>query len=158
MDPAALDLRDIHLPAEPGWWPPAIGWWLLLALLLAAAVFAWLRWRRHRAERVRRAALAALEGVVQRCGGEPDCLTGELSVWLRRVALSVGARREVAGLTGEAWLAALQRLSPASRLPRDYGHLLTEGPYRSQVPADARELDGLVAACREWTLKLELAE
>ena len=52
-------LRDIHLPVEPGWWPPAIGWWLL-ALMLAAAV-AWLawrlaaRWRRFRPARTARA-------------------------------------------------------------------------------------------------------
>jgi hypothetical protein len=30
-----LAIADIHLPAEVGLWPPAIGWWLLLALLIA---------------------------------------------------------------------------------------------------------------------------
>ena len=50
MNPGApdpLQLRDIHLPADPGWWPPAPGWWLLAAVLVAllawAVVFGWRR-------------------------------------------------------------------------------------------------------------------
>jgi len=57
MSPAELPLRDIHLPEPVGWWPPAPGWWALLALALAgAAAWGWLAWRRR--TRVRRAALA----------------------------------------------------------------------------------------------------
>ena len=42
QDPLA-QLRDIHLPDPISWWPPAIGWWLLVALLGAAIIYG-LRW------------------------------------------------------------------------------------------------------------------
>ncbi|MBV1912177.1 MAG: DUF4381 domain-containing protein, partial [Cycloclasticus sp.] len=36
-----LPLRDIHLPDAITWWPPAIGWWLLLAVIIVAAFGCW---------------------------------------------------------------------------------------------------------------------
>ena len=34
------DLHDIVLPVEPGLWPLAIGWWLLLAIGVITILFA----------------------------------------------------------------------------------------------------------------------
>ena len=39
MNPTDLSqLRDIHLPEAVPWWPPAPGWWMLFALVIAGAV------------------------------------------------------------------------------------------------------------------------
>ena len=43
MDENALPLRDLHLPDAIGWWPPAPGWWVVIALL--AAGLGYLAWR-----------------------------------------------------------------------------------------------------------------
>ncbi|MBL4774031.1 MAG: DUF4381 domain-containing protein [Alcanivoracaceae bacterium] len=35
----ALDLRDIHLPADPSMWPLAPGWWLLIIISIFIVYF-----------------------------------------------------------------------------------------------------------------------
>lgn len=49
MNELPLDLKDIHLPTDPSWWPPAPGWWLLsVIILLLAAVAVWRLHKRHK--------------------------------------------------------------------------------------------------------------
>jgi hypothetical protein len=36
---ATLSLRDIHLPADPGYWPLAPGWWLLMIICTVIVYF-----------------------------------------------------------------------------------------------------------------------
>ncbi len=38
-NPTLEQLRDIHLPEAVHWWPPAPGWWLVAALLLALTIW-----------------------------------------------------------------------------------------------------------------------
>ncbi|MEP6880575.1 MAG: DUF4381 domain-containing protein, partial [Dokdonella sp.] len=40
MNQPGPELRDIHLPADPSWWPPAPGWWILAAILLGVTIWA----------------------------------------------------------------------------------------------------------------------
>ena len=55
-------LRDVHLPLEPGWWPPAPGWWLLICICIVAVFFLGLTaWRGHKRKRPIRSAKELLE-------------------------------------------------------------------------------------------------
>jgi len=38
-NPMLEQLRDIHLPEAVHWWPPAPGWWIVAALLLALTIW-----------------------------------------------------------------------------------------------------------------------
>ena len=38
-NPALEQLRDIHLPQTVHWWPPAPGWWIAAALILALTIW-----------------------------------------------------------------------------------------------------------------------
>ncbi|MCB1720092.1 MAG: DUF4381 domain-containing protein, partial [Candidatus Competibacteraceae bacterium] len=100
------DLRDIHLPEPVSWWPPAPGWWLLVALsLVVVAGLLWL-WRYRRRQTPRRVALAELTRLradFQRDGDGAAVATG-ISALLRRLALTHFPRGQVAGLVGDAWL------------------------------------------------------
>ncbi len=107
MQNPLAQLKDIHLPPEPGWWPPAFGWWLLAALLLALICFALIRYSRHRA-RLRPIKLALKE--LQEMNLDVDDpeerrrLLQQLSGLMRRFSLSFFPEESVAELCGQEWL------------------------------------------------------
>jgi hypothetical protein len=140
-------LRDIHLPAEPSWWPPAPGWWLLAVLvLLVAAVAAWLWRRQWRLRGQRQQVLDELDRVVRqhRDDGSPDGLLRDLHQLLRRVARGHDPR--ATRQRGEAWRQTLARVPvDAATLER----LLVLDELIYQPPA-ARDVPATVAAVRSW--------
>ena len=141
------NLRDIHLPAEPSWWPAAPGWWLLAALVLALIVVAGWAWRRHRHMRGReRQILNELDHLVRqhREDGSPDGLLRDLHQLLRRVA-----RRHDPQATrqrGEAWRQTLARV-PVDTATLERLRALDELIYQ---PPAAREDEMTIAAVRTW--------
>lgn len=104
-------LRDIHLPAAPSWWPPAPGWWLLAALLLVAILAgAWWWQRRRRVRRQQRHILLELDRLVlqHRQSGDQAALVSGMHQLLRRVARRhdpMAARQR-----GDAWRQTLARV------------------------------------------------
>ncbi len=143
-----LDLRDIHLPAAPGFWPPAPGWWLLFALLLAFAL--WLGrfgWGRYRQWRRRQRILGELDRLQARELRGPT-LVAAVSALLKRVALSRYPRAEVAVLTGDAWVAFLDRSGGDGCFAQGAGRVLAEGAYAPEI-ADI-DAQALLAVARDW--------
>jgi len=99
FDLSQLGLRDIHLPAEFGWWPLAFGWWLLGAALVTLIVVLSVRHfrlRRHRAaHRSLQSAIDAIES-----GADPSACVLDASTTLRRFAMTMARdSAEVAGVT-----------------------------------------------------------
>ena len=133
MDENALPLRDLHLPDAIGWWPLAPGWWVVLAIVVA--VLAYLTWRLYKRWQFlapRRYALRELarleaEYLEHR---NPIVLGKQLSELLRRGMLAYAPREEVAGLTGEAWLAWLDEGMPLPYFHTEGGKSLLNLPYR----------------------------
>ena len=151
---STLQLRDIHLPAEPGWWPPAPGWWLVCAMVVAALVFLTiLAVKRYRVGRARRrilSALAQLETDVAK-NASPDALA-RISTMLRRIALTRYPRTKVAALTGDAWLRFLDESGGNGRFRKGPGRVLASGPYQRTLVADL-DVAALSALVREWVAK-----
>jgi len=149
--PDALPLRDIHLPGPPGFWPPAPGWWLVAAvaagLLLAVIGFAW---RQLKIRRRRKQILDMLDQLEHASGdiGTPEFLA-RLSRLLRRLALTHFPRRQVAALTGGAWLRFLDESGGDGRFSRGPGRALEDGPYRREL-ADNVDTQALVDLIRDW--------
>ncbi|MDX1345236.1 MAG: DUF4381 domain-containing protein [Sedimenticolaceae bacterium] len=153
-DPVAesLQLRDIHLPPPPDFWPPAPGWWFVAAILvLLVAWILFLLWRRARLQRAQRRLLALLDELDLTGKHEPRKLA-QLSILLRRIALMHYPRTEVAGLTGEAWLRFLDSSGGNGGFTRGPGHVLAEGPYMSELPGEYDPV-GITALVRDWVRK-----
>lgn len=152
MNPAELPLRDLHLPDPVSWWPLAPGWWLLIALALAGVAVLVRAWQRARSRNAaRRQALRVLEARVAEYGrhGNAVRLGSELSELLRRTMLAYAPRADVAGLTGEAWLAWLDRGLERPAFAAGDGRHLIEWPYRdpgTEIPRP--DVAALVAAVR----------
>jgi hypothetical protein len=114
MDGPLQQLRDLHLPPAPGFWPPAPGWWLLAVLGLALiAVLVWHAVQYYRRRRPYRNALAALEQLSHAAErgetGQRD-VADAVNALLKRALIHGAAKRDAAPLTGDAWLAYLDRI------------------------------------------------
>ena len=148
------DLRDIHLPEPVSWWPPAPGWWLLVALsLVVVAGLLWL-WRYRRRQTPRRVALAELTRLradFQRDGDGAAVATG-ISALLRRLALTHFPRSQVAGLVGDAWLQFLDRTGGDNQFSAGPGRALIRAPYR---PTEAFEIEALLNVAEAWIKRVD---
>ncbi len=166
MNPAAANpgtdplagLRDLHLPAGIGAWPPAPGWWLMAALVVGLAVGSVL-WFRHRRRSLRVHALRELDGLVLRRTGDHDlqALATDIGELLRRVALARFGARRVAPLHGSSWQSFIEehhrtRRRAAGNDP-DFAHALAAAPYAPASrfrDAIGLERSALVDAARTW--------
>ena len=151
MDPLA-QLRDIHLPQPvDAWWPLAPGWWILMALALAAVGYGlfWLV-RLYRSRAYRREAVSALDRALKRwAGGDVSAMEylQEQNRLLKRVAIQSFGRSAVASLHGKAWSAFLDRhwSQGAAFSICHYGELL----YAAEA-GKATDIEKLHGLARDW--------
>ncbi|MEO6799673.1 MAG: DUF4381 domain-containing protein [Rhodanobacter sp.] len=144
---AGPSLRDIHLPAEPSWWPPAPGWWLLAVLVLVAIVLVVSKWRRDRRVRGRqRQILDELDQLLRqhRDDGGAQGLMRDLHQLLRRVARQHDP--QATRQRGEAWQQTLARV-PVDATTLDRLCALDALIYQ---PPATRDDTATVAAVRTW--------
>lgn len=101
MNPEMMlpQLAPLREPMAISWWPPAPGWWVVLALSLALLVgfSLWLRERRLRTA-YRRIALAALDELRSR-----EARQNELNWLLKAAALRAYPHERIARLHGAQW-------------------------------------------------------
>jgi len=151
MNPEDLLLRDIHLPEPVSWWPPAIGWWLVIATVLAVTVAVTWWWRRWQARRSAPATIARLELVQLRTAWSEDensaGLVKDLSNWLRRASMSMVSRQQAAGLTGAEWCSFLNDVAGEPIFCDSAEHLVAEAPYQNISDPDAEKM---LALCERW--------
>lgn len=144
-----LPLRDIHLPEAVSWWPPAIGWWLVAILLPLMTFF--LIWlykylTRKTAIKTAKKILAAIRQDEKR-----DNLRKlrDISILIRRVAISLEPRKEAASLTGSAWLTYLDGSLKGAPFSQGVGRYLSDASYRKEAPTEL-DISQLIGLCEDW--------
>jgi len=138
-------LRDIHLPAEPSWWPPAPGWWVVAGVLLAAVLVGLWWWQqRRRARRGQQRIVLELDQIVRNYSADSAARMNALHQLLRRVA----RRHEpMAGQQrADGWRQTLARV-PVDANTLD--QLLELDRLIYQPPSSFDEV-ATVAAVRRW--------
>jgi len=146
VDPVA-GLIDIPLPPAvsllPQTWPARIA--VAAALVVTVVTLVWLV-RHWWVNRYRRRALAELDGIVQ--GPAGDDRAARIALLVRRTALAVFPREQVAALSGEAWLAFLDRSYGGTGFSTGPGQDLETAAYRPAGP-DTR-LPARIDLVRQW--------
>jgi hypothetical protein len=72
----------------------------------------------------------------------------ELSIFLRRVVLSQEHHKQIAGLTGNAWLNLLDQPLNEPEFSQGVGRILLDGPYQCTV--EKENVIQLLQLCRKW--------
>ncbi len=142
LAPTSLDLlEDIVVPEPVSWWPLAPAWWVLIAIVvLGSACWGWLAYRRGKSNAYRRAALRELDELGDGVAGVPALM--------KRVALAMWPRSEIAGLSGERWIAFLRDTSPDG-FDEESAEALLEAGYRGGE-LDAGKRSSLTRSAKRW--------
>jgi hypothetical protein len=149
-------LHEILLPDPVSWMPRTIGWYVVLGLiLLVIGYWVYGRLRRFQKNRYRRLALAELaviEGELQQPERRAKALAA-IPVLLKWTALSAFPRVAVAELSGERWLAFLDKTMGGKDFSEGVGRLLPELAYAPALGianlSDER-IGSLLRLTRRW--------
>ena len=148
-----IELRDIHLPDVTLWWPPALGWWLLVVgipLTLVALIYI-RRWVKHQSAKKR--SIIEFRQITRSFEAEqdPSLLIGQISTLLRRILITYQGRDQAAGITGDRWIEQLNELVAERCFSEEQESLLRHGQFQRRIEFDSR---GLIASCERWIKSL----
>lgn len=143
-------LRDIHYPPKIPLWPLALGWYFVIAIILLSIFIAgYFGFKYLTKRRLRKIVLQRLDEL-QNQQHTQHHIAEELSMLLRRAALAIYPRQEVAGLYGEKWLSFLDKTSMSTEFTQGDGRLLISCPYQEKNTELTPELFHLI---KNWVKK-----
>ena len=146
-----LPLKDIHIPEPIGIWPLAWGWYGLIGLLIVIIIALIYGIKRIKQRAAIKSAAKLLAAIKQQKQDNLQSLA-DLSIWLRRVVITVAPRSDVASLTGTAWLNYLDSVFTDAPFSQGVGRCLADSPYRKNLPEDI-DIDQLFSLCERWLAK-----
>jgi hypothetical protein len=152
-------LHEILLPEPVSWIPQTIGWYVVFGFILILAGW-WVyrslrRFRKNRYRRLALAELAVIEGELQQPERRDKALA-EIPFLLKWTALAAFPRIDVAGLSGEGWLAFLDKTMGGKDFVEGVGRLLPELAYAPALEItnlSDESIRDLLQIVRRWIRK-----
>ncbi len=133
------NLKDIHLPVLPDFWPLATGWYVLSAIILGIFLATYLIWKWYQNQPLPY-ALKELEKV------KKEKQIKLLSQLLKRVAMAKYGRKKVAPLDEDSWQEFLLSAAP-NVFSVNQAHLLAYSIYTHKK--DVQE-ESLYKKSQQW--------
>ena len=135
-------LNDIVVPPSVPWWPPAPGWYVVIAVVLLLSLFvvhrAWKAWRANSYRRAALRELASLDSSV------------EIATLLKRTALAFAPRRVVAESSGRDWADWIE-IRAAETMPPEIREYLASGIYAE--PHEPVSAESMRSYASRWISK-----
>ncbi|NWK55133.1 DUF4381 domain-containing protein [Verrucomicrobiaceae bacterium N1E253] len=141
--PGFDDMHDIVVSDPVSWWPAAPGWYVVvLAILIVASHQLTKAIQKRRRNLFRRDALSELQQL------PPE----DLPALIKRVALHLAPREEVASLSGEAWLSFLDHTGNTKAFSQGPGRLLLQLSYQphAEIEQHQPEYQQLIHTLSLW--------
>jgi hypothetical protein len=129
MPTESLPLRDIHLPLPVGVWPLAPGWWFILSSLVAVVALILFLIKRYRRPTALKQSLKELDRLFGASEISHTQRNQEISLILKKLAVTTYPRGDVAGLAGQKWISWLQSKAPKSPLSGQLVEFIIHHPY-----------------------------
>lgn len=108
IDALLSQLREVTPPAPINWWPPAIGWWLVLGITIAATSLAFYlirKWQKR--QRWNRAISTEIAIISQ--SSDPATVINNANRLLKRLARLKFPNMQTNALHGKQWVEFLQQ-------------------------------------------------
>ena len=155
QDPLA-QLRDIHLPDPISIWPPAVGWWLLLGIIILLVIaISWLI-KHHLANKKRQLIInQELNKVLTdyKLHGDFQTYLQALSELLKRAAISLRKDKDVASYSGEQWQQYINQYTRPEH--KDFCHYFGDNLYQRKGSGDVPALQKFA---KDWISAREKTE
>ena len=157
MNPTdSLPLRDIHLPDPVSWWPPAMGWWILLlvSLIVIWALIALIK--KLRRPVLKKSAKAEIATVLKDYNHHQDqhLLIQQLSITIKRIGISYLQRNQTAGMSGLEWYSKINQLVEKNQFSDDVIKLLSLGPYQEKPELNNEIVNEIIHQTQQWVSAL----
>ncbi|WP_017445935.1 DUF4381 domain-containing protein [Gayadomonas joobiniege] len=140
------EFSDIILPQTVPWWPPAYGWWILVAFLLMALVTAIYYWCKYqKSVSAQKKAIKTIKALPQ------DAPQSALSKLLKQTLITYLGRTQIAAASSAHLIDIWQRYTPQDQALHDWLNNFYQQQYQKPQNLTAHDIEmavKLIRSCR----------